>query len=143
MEAEPLLEALGVKVAVRVRPDPAMAEREPPETETSPVAPFHEKEVPGSSEKEKVMVAVCPAIKAAELLVIARVGGVVSVVGMVAPMPWLTISCASPAALFQTLKVPVPVMVPALLQKPSMAVKLSPALPVMSSWWRCSVPGRV
>ena len=78
MEAEPLLEAVGVKVAVRVRPVPAMAEREPPETVISPVVPFHEKEVPGSSEKEKVIVAVCPAINAAVLLVIARVGARVS-----------------------------------------------------------------
>ena len=78
MEAEPLLAAVGVKVAVRVRPEPAMAERDPPETVISPVAPFQEKEVPGSSEKEKVIVAVCPAIKAAVLLVMARVGARVS-----------------------------------------------------------------
>ena len=75
-----MLAAVGVKVAVRVRPEPAMAEREPPETVISPVVPSQKKEVPGSSEKEKVMVAVCPAINAAELLVMVRVGGTGSTV---------------------------------------------------------------
>ena len=45
----------------------------PPKVVTSPTA----KPV-GASEKEKVMVAVCPAISAAELLVMARVGARVS-----------------------------------------------------------------
>ena len=76
IEAVPLLSA--VKVAVRVRPEPLMAERVPPETTTSPVVPFHKKELPGSSEKLKVIVAVWPAIKAAELLVMASVGARVS-----------------------------------------------------------------
>ncbi len=70
--------AVGVKVAVRVRPEPLMAERVPPETTTSPVVPSQTKELPGSSEKVKVMVAVCPAIKAAELLMMASVGARVS-----------------------------------------------------------------
>ena len=78
MEAVPLLLAVGVKVAVRVRPEPESAEREPPETAISPEDPFQEKVLPGSSEKEKVMVAVCPAISAAVLLVMARVGARVS-----------------------------------------------------------------
>jgi hypothetical protein len=78
MEAVPLLEAVGVKVAVRVRPEPEMAERVPPLTLTSPAVPSQEKELPGSSEKEKVIVAVCPAINAAVLLVMARVGARVS-----------------------------------------------------------------
>ena len=83
-----------------------------------------------------VIVAVCPAISAAVLLVIARVGAVVSA-GREALMAVLMRSCPSPTALFQTLKVPdktpLPVIVPALLQVPSVAVKLSPALPVMTS----------
>ena len=78
MDAVPLLLAVGVKMAVRVRPVPEMADREPPATLTSPLVPFQEKELPGSSEKEKVMVAVWPAIKAAVLLVMARMGGRVS-----------------------------------------------------------------
>ena len=78
MEAVPLALVVGVKVAVRVRPVPVMGERVPPLTLTSPVEPFQEKVLPGSSEKEKVIVAVCTAFSAAELLVMARVGGVVS-----------------------------------------------------------------
>ena len=90
----------------------------------------------GVSEKVKVIVALWPAPSAAVLLVMDRVGGRVSR-GMVAPMAWFTINCSSPVLLFQTLKVPekepLPVMVPALAQVPSRAVKVSPALPVMSS----------
>ncbi len=78
MEAVPELLAVGVKVAVRVRPEPEMAESVPPETTTSPEVPSQTKELPGSSEKVKVMVAVCTAFRAAELLVIARVGTVLS-----------------------------------------------------------------
>jgi hypothetical protein len=78
MEAVPLALGVGVKIAVRVSPEPEIAERVPPETTTSPVLPSHEKEEPGSSEKVKVMVAVWPSIKAAELLVMVRVGGRVS-----------------------------------------------------------------
>jgi hypothetical protein len=78
MEAVPELLAAGVKVAVRVSPEPEIAERVPPETTTSPVVPFQTKEEPGSSEKVKVMVAVWPATKAAELLVMASVGARVS-----------------------------------------------------------------
>ena len=74
----PLAFAVGVKIAVRVSPDPEIAERVPPETTTSPVVPFHEKEEPGSSEKAKVMVAVWPVIKAAVLLEMASVGARVS-----------------------------------------------------------------
>ena len=53
----------GVKVAVRVRPEPVMAERVPPVTATSPVVPSQVKELLGSSEKVKVMVAVSPLFK--------------------------------------------------------------------------------
>jgi hypothetical protein len=78
MEAVPLALVIGVKVAVRVRPDPLMAERVPPETTTSPAVPFQRKELPGSSVNVKVIVAVCTAFSAAELLVMARVGARVS-----------------------------------------------------------------
>ena len=75
MEAVPELSAVGVKVAVRVRPVPLMAERVPPDTEMSPSA----KPV-GSSENMKVIEAVSPAFRALPLLVICRVGAVESIV---------------------------------------------------------------
>ena len=78
MEAVPELLAVGVKVAVRVRPVPEIAPSVPPVTTTSPVVPSQVKVLPGSSEKEKVIVAVCTAFSAAELLVMARVGARVS-----------------------------------------------------------------
>ena len=71
IEAVPEVLAEGVKVAVRVRPVPLMAERVPPDTEMSPSA----KPV-GASEKVKVMVAVSPAFSDALSLEIARVGDV-------------------------------------------------------------------
>ena len=75
MEAVPaLVLADGVKMAVRVRPEPVVAERVPPVTETSPEV----NEVLGSSEKVKVMVAVSPLFKVEALLVMARVGAWVS-----------------------------------------------------------------
>ena len=74
MLAVPLLRlAVGVKVAVRVRPVPLMALKVPPETATSPVLPFQLKVENGSSLKVKVMVAVSPALRAATLLVIVTV----------------------------------------------------------------------
>ncbi|MEB3167620.1 MAG: hypothetical protein VKK97_02705 [Synechococcaceae cyanobacterium] len=78
MEAEPLMFLEAVNRAVRVRPEPLTAERVPPETEISPELPFQEKEEPGSSEKEKVMVAVSPAIRDVLSLLIDREGGRVS-----------------------------------------------------------------
>ena len=79
MEAvPPLVLADGVKVAERVSPVPLMGESVPPETTTSPVVPFQEKVVSGSSEKVKVMVAVSPLFKVDTLLVIVRVGARVS-----------------------------------------------------------------
>ena len=78
MEAVPLLLAVGVKVAVRVRPVPEMAERVPPTTTTSPEVPSQTKELPGSSENVKVIAAVWPVIKAAVLLVMVSVGARVS-----------------------------------------------------------------
>ena len=68
----------GEKVAVRVSPVPEMAESVPPVTTTSPVVPSQEKELPGSSEKVKVMVAVSPLFRVDTLLVIVRVGAWVS-----------------------------------------------------------------
>ena len=73
IEAVPELLAEGVKVAVRVRPEPLMGERVPPDTVMSPSA----KPV-GASEKVKVMVAVSPALRELTLLEMAMVGGVLS-----------------------------------------------------------------
>ncbi|MNV65187.1 hypothetical protein D3C71_1578700 [compost metagenome] len=56
----PELAGVGVKVAVRVKPDPDMAPSVPPVTTTSPVVPSQAKVVPGSSLKVKVMLAVSP-----------------------------------------------------------------------------------
>ena len=75
MEAVPaFVLADGVKVAVRVRPEPVVAERVPPVTETSSDV----NEVLGSSEKVKVMVAVSPLFNVEALLVMAREGAWVS-----------------------------------------------------------------
>ena len=78
MEAVPLLLGVGVKVAVRVRPEPLMAERLPPVTLTSPLLPFQAKEAPGSSEKLKLIVAVPPSARKALLLLMERLGALVS-----------------------------------------------------------------
>jgi len=79
MEAVPaLVLADGVKMALRVRPEPLMAERVPPVTERSPVVPSQEKELPGSSEKVKVMEAVSPLFNVEALLVMAIEGAWVS-----------------------------------------------------------------
>ena len=79
--------AVGVKVALRVRPVPLMAPSVPPVVVTSPAA----KLLPGSSLKVKVTVAVSPALTAAVLLVMARVGASVSmlIVGVVPAPPLL------------------------------------------------------
>ncbi len=74
----PLVLAVGVKVAVRVRPEPLMAPSVPPETTTSPVDPSQVKVEPGSSLKVKVIVAVSPAFSVLALLVIDSVGAVLS-----------------------------------------------------------------
>ena len=70
----PLLPAVGVKVAVRVRPEPEMADRVPPARLMS----LLEKVAPGSRLKVKVMEAVWPALRALAVLVMARVGARVS-----------------------------------------------------------------
>ena len=78
--------AVGVKVAVRVRPLPLIAPSVPPLTATSPVLPFQANVAPGSSLKVKVTVAVSPVFTAPTLLVIARVGAVVSMtIALLAP----------------------------------------------------------
>ena len=83
--------AVGVKVAVRVKPVPLIAPKVPPVTTTSPVVPFHANVLPGSSLKVKVMVAVWPALTAVTLLVIASVGATVSmlILGVVPAPPLL------------------------------------------------------
>ena len=69
---------VGVKVAVRVSPVPLMLPRVPPLTLTSPKPDAQTKLLPGSSLKLKVMVAVSPVLKAAELDVMVSEGAVVS-----------------------------------------------------------------
>ena len=73
-----LVLGVGVKVALRVRPEPLMAPRAPPLTTTSPLEPFQAKVLPGSSLKVKVMVAVPPERRVSTLLVMASVGEAVS-----------------------------------------------------------------
>ena len=58
MLAGVVLPAVGVKVAVRVKPVPVIAPKVPPVTSTSPLAPSQANERPGSSLKLKVIVAV-------------------------------------------------------------------------------------
>ena len=70
--------AVGVKTAVRVRPVPLMAPKEPPVTTRSPELPSHAKLVSGFSEKVKVMSAVSPILSLATLLAILTVGFSVS-----------------------------------------------------------------
>ena len=65
--------AVGVNVAVRVKPLPLIADRLPPLTNTSPLVPFHANVLPGSSENVNVIVAVSPLFNADTLLVIERV----------------------------------------------------------------------
>ena len=70
----PLLPAVGVKMAVRVRPVPERADSLPPMTLISPMLPSQEKVLPGSLEKEKVMLAVSPALRVPLSLEMERVG---------------------------------------------------------------------
>ena len=69
---------VGVKVPVLVRPVPLTDPSVPPETARSPVVPFHEKLVPGSSEKVNVMTAVSLVFKVNWLLLITKSGARVS-----------------------------------------------------------------
>jgi hypothetical protein len=76
--------AVGVNVAVRVRPVPVMPLSVPPLTTRS----LSVKLAPGSSLKVKVMVAVWPAFTAPTLLLMASVGGSVSMpIDGVVPAP--------------------------------------------------------
>ena len=52
--------AVGVNTALRTRPVPLMALREPLSKPISPTLPFQEKLIPGSSEKVNVISAVWP-----------------------------------------------------------------------------------
>src|ERR1700687_6333859 len=70
----------GVNAPVRVRPEPEIAPRVPPVTTTSPDEPCQVNVAPGSSLKVKVTVAVSPIFSRDTSLVIASVGGVVSIV---------------------------------------------------------------
>ena len=84
----PLVLAVGVKVAVRVRPLPEIAPSAPPVTTTSPLVPFQVNVEPGSSLNVKVIVAVSPILSALTLLVMAKVGARVSNVSVgVVPAP--------------------------------------------------------
>lgn len=65
---------VGVNTAVRVRPVPMIAPKEPPVTTRSPELPSQAKLVPGFSENVNVMLAVSPAFSAATLLAILTVG---------------------------------------------------------------------
>ena len=79
MLALPLFKlAVGVKIAVRVRPVPLMALRVPLLRVMSPALPSHVKELPGSSEKVNVILAVWPTNNWVLLLVMLTVGAVVS-----------------------------------------------------------------
>ena len=80
MDAVPaLVLAAGVKVAVKVLPTVrVIAESVPPVTTTSPVVPSQEKELPGSSEKVKVMVAIPFAMRVDWPAVIVSVGAIAS-----------------------------------------------------------------
>ena len=70
--------AVGVKVAVRVKPVPLILPKVPPLTSTSPALDAHTKLLPGSSLNVKVMAAVSPAFKALISEVMLTVGAVVS-----------------------------------------------------------------
>ena len=54
---------VGVNTAVRVRPVPLMALKEPPVTDKSPALPSHAKLASGASENVKLMLAVSPALR--------------------------------------------------------------------------------
>ena len=70
--------AVGVKVAVRVKPVPLMLLKVPPLSTTSPALEAHTKLLPGSSLNVKVMAAVSPDFKVATSEVMLTLGAVVS-----------------------------------------------------------------
>ena len=71
--------AVGVKMAVLLRPVPVMAPKVPPVKAMSPTDPSQVKLLPGSSENVNVMVAVSPNFRADALAVMLTVGDVVSI----------------------------------------------------------------
>ena len=70
--------AVGVNVAVRVKPVPLMLLKVPPLSTTSPALEAHTKLLPGSSLNVKVMAAVSPDFKVATSEVMLTLGAVVS-----------------------------------------------------------------
>jgi hypothetical protein len=81
MLAEPVDKfAVGVKTAVRDKPVPLIAPKEPPETVRSPTVPFQAKLFPGSSENVNVMFAVSPIFRVGKSEVMVTVGASVSIV---------------------------------------------------------------
>ena len=70
--------AVGVKVAVRVKPVPLMLLKVPPLSTTSPALEAHTKLLPGSSLNVKAMAAVSPDFKVAKSEVMLTLGAVVS-----------------------------------------------------------------
>ena len=70
--------AVGVNVAVRVKPVPLMLPSVPPLTTTSPELDAQTKLLPGSSLRVKVMLAVSPDFKVATSEVMLTLGSVVS-----------------------------------------------------------------
>lgn len=93
----PLVLAVGVKVALRVKPLPLIAPNVPPLTITLPVLPSHANVEPGSSLKANVMIAVWPTFKLDASLVIKSVGAVVSMVMLKLLDALLTLPAASVA----------------------------------------------
>ena len=70
--------AVGVNVAVRVKPVPLMLLKVPPLTTTSPALDAQTKLLPGSSLKVKVMIAFSPSFKLVRSEVMLTLGAVVS-----------------------------------------------------------------
>ena len=101
--------AVGVKVAVRVRPLPLISLSVPPVTTTSPSEPFQAKLMPGSSLNEKVMVAVSSDLSASLLLVMERVGARVSRVRPTTSAAW---KFCNPLFKFRSASLPAKSMMP-------------------------------
>ena len=80
MLALPVIPAVGVKVALRVKPVPLMAPKLPPLTSTLPCRPSQAKLAPGSSVKVKVTTVLWPMPSLSTAEVIARLGANVSTV---------------------------------------------------------------
>src|ERR1700687_1540953 len=116
-----LVPAGGVNVAIRVRPEPEIAPRVPPVTTTSPDEPFQVNVAPGCSLKVKVTGAVWPIFSRDTSLVIASVGGVVSIVTVNGEEATETLPAAS-VAVAVTPWVPAVRVLVVMLQLPAVAV---------------------